>query len=99
MSRLMSAPMRIVIHTAAPPLAMEFAPRGSAAYLRLSHEPVDRTVEVEDGVLADYDGDGALVGFELLGLQTPGFVEVLDRLKERFQLVAPALRSIEAVSA
>jgi len=78
---------------------MEFAPGGSAVYLRLSEEPAVRSVEVEEGALADYDAEGALVGFEFLGLEDAAFSRLLERVKTRFAAEAPALGSIEVISA
>ncbi len=95
----MGTPVHIVVHSSAPPLAMEFAPQGSAVYLRLSGEKAVRTIEIEDGAQADYDADGSLVGLEILGLEDPAFVDVLDRLKTRFLAEAPALGSIQATPA
>ena len=95
----MSSDMRIAVRGENPPLAMEFDPRGRAAYLRLSNEAASRTVEIEEGVLADYDGSGSLIGFELLGLDRPGIVEVLARLKRRFAAEAPELASVEVTTA
>ena len=95
----MGASIRFLVDSSAPPLAVEFAPHGSAVYLRLSDEQAVRTVEIEDGALADYDADGALVGFEIVGLDGPAIVHVLHRLKERFAAEAPALGSIEAIPA
>jgi uncharacterized protein YuzE len=57
-----------------------------------------RTEEVEEGVLADYDRRGALVGFELLGADRPDLVSVVARLKERFATEAPQLQSLDAVA-
>lgn len=99
MGRIMGAPIRLAIDSSLPPLAMEFAPHGAAVYLRLSDEHAVRTVEIEQGALADYDADGVLVGFEFLGLEDPAFPRVLERIKARFSAEAPALGSVEAVSA
>ncbi len=97
MGRVMGTPVRIVVHSSGSPLAVEFAPQGSAVYLRLTDRHAVRTVEVEDGALADYDADDALVGFEILGLEDPAFSSVLERVKKRFAARAPALGSIEAL--
>ena len=99
MARQMAARIRVVIDASTPPLAVEFAPRAAAVYLRLSDEPVVRTVEIEEGTLADYDESGSPVGFEILGLEDPGFLGALERLKARFSTEAPQLRSVEAVTA
>ena len=99
MDRLMGTPIRLTVDSSAAPLAMEFGPHGSAVYLRLSDEPTVRTTEIEDGALADYDANGALVGLEILGLEDPAFVRVWERVKKRFVAEAPALASIEAVTA
>ncbi len=99
MGSTMGAPIRLAIDSSVPPLAIEFAPHGAAVYLRLSDEHAVRTVEVEQGALADYDADGALVGFEFLHLEHPSFPHVLERVKARFLSQAPELGSVEAVSA
>jgi len=59
---------------------------------------VARTVEIEEGALADYDERGSLVGFELLGLENLRIVEVLGRLKRRYASEVPELRSVEAAA-
>jgi len=99
MGSVMGTPIRIVVHSSGPPLAMEFAPHGAAVYLRLTDQDAVRTVELEDGALADYDAEGTLVGFEFLGLEEPAFSGVLERVKKRFAAEAPALGSIEAIPA
>ncbi len=98
MSRSMSARVRIAVQGPTPPLALEFHPRGGAVYLRLTDEAVTRTVEIEDGALADYDVAGSLVGLELLHLDDPQVVGTLHRLQARFAREAPQLRSVEATS-
>jgi hypothetical protein len=51
-----------------------------AAYLRVRQGDVARTEEVEPGVAyADYDGNGLLLGIELLG---PCQTAVLDRVAQ-----------------
>ena len=99
MGRPMSTRARITVHGENPPLALEFHPRGNAVYVRLSSEMVVRTVEVEEGALADYDERGALVGFELVGLEDPQLGHVLDRLRKQFAADAPQLQSVEAITA
>lgn len=98
LSKLMSERVRISVHGERPPLALEFHPGGNAVYLRISAETVGRTVEVEEGVLADYDERGVLVGFELIGLESPHIVDALGRLKRRYASKAPELHSVEAVA-
>lgn len=99
MRRSTGAPTRLAVDRSIPPLAMEFAPHGSAVYLRLSDEHAARTVVIEVGALADYAADGALVGFEFLDLDAPAFPHVPERVKTRFSAEAPALGSVEAVPA
>ena len=105
MSSPMSARVRIAVHGAddaglgGPPLALEFHHRGSALYIRLTDEAATRTVELEAAALADYDKQGKLVGFELLGPGDPDIVNVLARLKRRFADEAPQLQSVEAIPA
>jgi hypothetical protein len=51
-----------------------------AVYLRIREGSVAQTKEVKDGyAYADYDGDGTLLGIELLG---PCEVQVLDSIVE-----------------
>ena len=38
-----------------------------AGYVYLSHEPVARTVEINDGLLVDVDADGKVIGIEVIG--------------------------------
>ena len=99
MTRPMGTPTRIVVDSSAPPLAMEFAPGGAAVYLRLSEHEAVRTAQVAEQVLADYDAQDALVGFEFLNLESPAFPARLEQVKTRFRGAAPALDSVEAVSA
>lgn len=95
----MSARVGISVRGDNPPLAVEFEPRGDAVYLRLSDEAVTRTAEIEDEVLVDYDAEGRLVGIEILGLEDPGVVDVLARLKRRFAADVPRLLAVEAIVA
>lgn len=94
----MSARVGIQVRGDNPPLALEFGPRGEVLYLRISDRSVARTAELKDEVLVDYDAEDHLVGIEILGLDDPGVVHVLARLKRRFANEAPQLRSVEAVS-
>lgn len=93
----MSTRVRIDIDN--PPMALEFHPSGHAVYVRLSAHAVVRTVALEQRALADYDEAGELVGLELLGLGDPDVGQVLTGLKDRFAAEAPALRSVEAITA
>ena len=56
-------------------------------------------MEIEEGTMVDYGEQGQIVGFEIVGLNDPGFVEALERLKDRFSEEAPMLLSVEAVRA
>ena len=52
-----------------------------ALYLRVRQGAVAKTEEVSEGqAYADYDGDGSLLGIELLG---PCTVAVLDRIADK----------------
>ncbi len=98
MGEPMGTELRIAVQGPTPPLAVEFHPRGRAVYVRLSSEATSRSVEVDAGVVADYDIDGALVGIELIGFETDTFVEVLDRVKRRFAASSPQLSALQAVA-
>ncbi|MBF0160008.1 MAG: DUF2283 domain-containing protein [Magnetococcales bacterium] len=41
--------------------------RSDAIYLDLTHEAVDSSEEVADGIILDYDVQGRLVGIEIIG--------------------------------
>ena len=99
MSRSMSAQVRIAVQGSQPPLALEFHSRGDAVYLRLSDRAVARTVEVEDGALADFDDAGSLVGLELLHLDDTRVIATLGRMQARFADEAPQLACVEATPA
>ena len=62
------------------PLAIRWSNDGPIIYVVVSNAEVARTREVADDVLADYDSDGALVGFEVLGAGRPREVEIPIRL-------------------
>lgn len=56
------------------PLTYEYDPEADAGYIRLSDATVDRTVDLEREplgltVLADLDGEGRIIGFEILSAQ------------------------------
>jgi uncharacterized protein YuzE len=45
---------------------VEYDPGANAAYIRFSAEPVQESEEVAAGIILDYDGDGHIVGMEVL---------------------------------
>jgi uncharacterized protein YuzE len=47
---------------------LEFDPIADAAYFEVSNATVAVTVEIERGVMGDYDADGHLVGIEVLAI-------------------------------
>jgi uncharacterized protein YuzE len=42
-----------------------------ALYVRLSDEPVTRTLEIDDNTFVDLDGDGDIVGIEVISIEHP----------------------------
>src|SRR5260370_41835897 len=55
-----------------PATEIEIDEQADAAYVRVAARPVERTEEIADGILIDFDADGELVGVEGLGLQGRG---------------------------
>lgn len=58
---------------------------GDILYLRFLRAKIDRCVDIDDLRCADYDGEGRLIGVELIGL--PGGVSLLglpeaDRIRD-----------------
>lgn len=54
------------------PLAVRIDSTHTVLYVRLTREGTATTIEVENEVLADYDIQGDLVGFEVIGFEAPG---------------------------
>jgi uncharacterized protein YuzE len=64
-----------------------------AVYVRVRLGKVARTVEVEEGVLADVDHLGLLLGFEIL---RPGHVKVFDRMARTYKV--PELKAVGSMA-
>lgn len=47
-------------------MKIEFSKEADAIYISLHEEDVDRSVEIEDGVVADFNPQGRLIGLEIL---------------------------------
>ena len=47
-------------------MKIEFDPQADAAYLELFEGNVERSEQIEPGVIADFDEQGRLLGFEIL---------------------------------
>lgn len=47
-------------------MKLEFDPQADAAYLELSTAEVERSSEIQPGIIADYDKNGQIAGFEIL---------------------------------
>jgi uncharacterized protein YuzE len=52
-----------------PATEIEIDEQADAAYVRVAARSVERTEEIAEGILIDFDADGELVGVEVLGLQ------------------------------
>ena len=50
-----------------PPQSVRWAMDGPILYVAVSAAEVARTVEVSEDLIADYDSDGNLIGFEIIG--------------------------------
>jgi YD repeat-containing protein len=49
-------------------MMLEYDPTADAAYVELSGRPVDRTDELDQDRMVDYDADGRVVGYEFLNV-------------------------------
>jgi uncharacterized protein YuzE len=47
-------------------MKIEYDKEGDALYIRIQEKDVARTQEVSDGVNLDFDGEGRLIGLEVL---------------------------------
>ncbi|MBK1629689.1 DUF2283 domain-containing protein [Thiohalocapsa halophila] len=59
-------------------MKLEFDPDADAAYFEINGAEVERTEEIEPGILADYDADGHLVGIEVLSVSKRRLDKGLD---------------------
>jgi uncharacterized protein YuzE len=48
-------------------MKIEYDTKVDALYIRIQEKEVARTQEVSDGVNLDFDGEGRLIGLEVLG--------------------------------
>ncbi|MGI9002157.1 MAG: DUF2283 domain-containing protein [Pseudonocardia sp.] len=71
-----------------PGVSVRIDAEADAAYLRLGHGRVARTVEFAEDIFVDLDEFGVVVGIELLDLET---TLPLDGLAERFRVQAATL--------
>ncbi len=74
------------------PLALTFDTAAQALYIRVRKGKIAKTIEIEDGVMADVSARGLLIGIELL---KPAPVDVLDRIAEEYD--APAIADLLTV--
>ena len=81
------------------PLAIEIEKAGSTTvmYVRVDAAKVATTKEVEEDVLADYDANGRLVGFEVIGLAPGRSAKILGRIRKRFGGQVPSLGLLDAL--
>ena len=49
-----------------------------ALYLRLNEDAIVESQEVEPGIILDFDAEGLVVGFEILGLSTRSVGEMFN---------------------
>ena len=47
-------------------MKIEFSKEADAIYISFHEEPVERSKEIEDGVVADFNADRRLIGIEVL---------------------------------
>ena len=81
----------ILIEGPSAPLSIHFDETRTIMYVRMSHADIASTKELPDEVLADYDGEGNLVGFEVIGYQNGRAGWILSSLRRKFPEAAPAI--------
>jgi uncharacterized protein YuzE len=47
-------------------MRITYDPEADALYIELRHEKADDNLDIEEGVSADLDKDGHIIGFEIL---------------------------------
>lgn len=47
-------------------MKIEFDKKADALYIYIQEKPVNKTKEIEEGVLVDFDEDGRLIGLEVM---------------------------------
>jgi len=58
---------------------MDYDPAADAVYFETSAAEIETTKEIEPGIVADYDGDGHIVGIEVLSVTKLGLSAALNR--------------------
>jgi uncharacterized protein YuzE len=49
-------------------MKLEFDPEADAAYLELMDSTVEKSKEIQPGIIVDYDAEGQVVGIEILSV-------------------------------
>ena len=73
-----------------PPLAVTWSDVGSVVYVKVKAGKVKRTHEVEEDVVADYDANGDLLGFEIIGAMADRPLRVPGRWTSTAERARPA---------
>jgi uncharacterized protein YuzE len=60
-------------------MKLEFDPVADAAYFEISAAEIETTKEIEPGIIADYDGDGHIVGIEVLSVSKRGLPAAMEQ--------------------
>lgn len=60
-------------------MKLEFDPRADAAYFEISDAQVELTREIEPGIIADYDANGHIIGFEVLSVSKREMLEPIKK--------------------
>jgi uncharacterized protein YuzE len=47
-------------------MKLEFDPQADAVYLELTEAEVEKSTEIQPGIVLDYDAEGRVVGIEVL---------------------------------
>ncbi len=78
-------------------MRFEFDSEADALYIRINEGPVERTIELEEGVYADLDAESRPLGLEFIALaafdewmRRHGTLNVPERVEGRESFLSPA---------
>jgi uncharacterized protein YuzE len=85
--------LRVNLNLPTPPLGIEIERVGGTVmmYVRVLDSAVARTKEIDEDLLADYDKDGKLIGFEVVGMRPGMSGKILSQIREKYAAQVPSL--------
>jgi len=60
-------------------MKLEFDPTADAAYFEISPAEIEKTKEIEPGIIVDYDKEGHVIGIEVLSVSKRNLSESLSK--------------------